>query len=139
MAVLLTKYHTIVDFRTENECHQTTPLSCNSYLLYTSIKFIFEILISVVHFLPVSLSMHFYKNLHTFYVLIYFIDFIIESSPSESEDGMNFHTCNIKSLLLLWLVQISQISVHKRPYLYLCTEFQGVIYSISGHFYFLKL
>ena len=27
LAVLLTKYRTIVDFRTENECHQTTPLS----------------------------------------------------------------------------------------------------------------
>ena len=23
----MTKYHTIVDFRTENECHQTIPLS----------------------------------------------------------------------------------------------------------------
>ena len=29
MAVLLTKYRTIVDFRTENECHQTTPLRDN--------------------------------------------------------------------------------------------------------------
>ena len=26
LAVLLTKYRTIVDFRTENECHQTAPL-----------------------------------------------------------------------------------------------------------------
>ena len=31
MAVLLTKYRTIVDFRTENECHQTTPLKQKAF------------------------------------------------------------------------------------------------------------
>ena len=33
LAVLLTKYRTIVDFRNENECHQTTPLTTSCLFL----------------------------------------------------------------------------------------------------------
>ena len=36
LAVLLTKYRTIVDFRTENECHQTTPLRIRYVYKYKS-------------------------------------------------------------------------------------------------------
>ena len=40
LAVLLTKYRTIVDFRTENECHQTTPLNIQS--IWKKVKKIFS-------------------------------------------------------------------------------------------------